>query len=204
MDVSQVTLTLVEHEGRRWLVGADGSAVPLPVSVLKPCEIDHAASVIGAVVEAERKDRTAWNQLRSDKELAERWGASLRRATSETVACLNRLGEANDAWTRRIDGSRQAVCLMVKRGSNLKERIDRERIGTWEQLFSVAFHRSTQRAGQGEWDTYSETLSRNIRGRFRDVDAREPCPPPDRGHEKTEGRQSDARRSELQVLFDWR
>jgi hypothetical protein len=203
MEVKQVRLTLVEHEGRRWLVGEGGAILATLEHNPGLCDEAEAIAAVERAMETKRREVALFAEIKADRDLRVRWAKVLRRAIKVAHAGTMRRSEAGDAWARRIDASAKAIYLMVKRGSNLRERGEREPGRTWEWIFANAFIRSYRWYDHRRWDGYSTNLASNLRKRFRHADPGEARSRPDGGHAQEEDRQGDPRGSGLQVLFDW-
>lgn len=203
MNASNVTLTMVEHGGRRWLCGADGSIVAEVKGEVGPCAPAEAVKSVRAALTAEQRRDAFLGDLESERTRRERWQAAITKAASEAQNAARKLSELDNEWARRIDGCRQSIRLMVKRGSNLRERSPYEpRYRTWERMLADAFRRSVQWHDDA-WGTYSNNLASNLRKRFRNAGARTAGPLRGRGHVEEVDDSSDPRSPGLQVLFDW-
>lgn len=203
MNVSQVTLTVVEHEGRRWIVGADGSIVAEAKVAIGPCDADSALASVGRAIESERRHAEFLGGLEAERSKRRRWHEAMMQAVAIANNGRYRSDDAQNAWSRRVDASATSCYLMVKRGSNLKERTGRDqRPHTWERMLDVAYDRSVVWLDDA-WGTYANNLASNLRKRFRNKPTLEARPSGDGRHDQKEDGAGDPRSPRLQMLLDW-
>lgn len=212
MNAIQATLTVIEHEGSKWLCLPGGVLVSLPdTAVVAEVDSEEAKGAVHAELDqqAERRERVA--RLRDEEILRNRWEGMILRETWKLRGGHNRQKE--NPWDPRLDTSTRAILLMIKRGSNLRCRSNRKkRSGTWEACIAGAFRRSIQWSSGDQWDIYANNTASNLRKRFRWASLRkrvrntypkETSTQPEWGHAKEEGCPRDIGGSGVQVLFDW-
>lgn len=193
MKATQVTLTIVEHEGRRWLFAADGETFSGIGFEPGCCDEDKALALVSQAIADENRQASFFSEILSERDHREAWKVAVAQASCDAQAASIYLGASNDAWTRRIDSSRTTIKNMIVRGSNLKERRrDYPASSSWEQVIANAYQRAALWTDITEWDRFSSDLSSNVRKRFRRLDPGESGTRSDGGYEETEDDQGDA------------
>jgi hypothetical protein len=197
MNVLQVALTVVEHEGRKWLCLPGGNLVDLHKAEVDLVDFVEAKNAVHELLES----RARW---RRENELHNKWRVAINREAKKATGGTNKQSEEKDAWSRRLDGCRKSCERMVERKSNLKIRSGyKERTKTWEACINGAYRRAIQWNDLNPWDFYANNLASNLRQRIRGFDSRKASSQPSRGFTQEKRTQEDSRGSEVQMLFDW-
>ncbi len=201
MKTTQVEMTLVESDGRQWLIGPKGAILAELEGDISPCGEDAAMAVVSALLANELKI----SQMRREKAIAERWEAALRLQAQKVSGLAHSpktKEEDKDRWKKRLSNCAKAITMRVKYGRTPPK--PRRAGRTWRQFFEQCTNMINSGGwhGRDEWSVYAAGVARNIRGRFWNQDTKTISTPPNRRHGEVEDCPKNDRRSGIQMLFD--
>lgn len=176
MIVSYPVVTVVEHEGRRWIVDLQGSVVRGLEFDVGVCPEDVAIQGVSDVLASEERG----DAFRREQKLEFAW-RQLMWGLPNVIHGILRAGviARGEDWDRCINSSACSCRQKVRRGSNIRPRNRSNPPTDWEQSIRRAASIPAQHMYwyRDEWAPYFRDRASNLRKRFRLFSARESSSP---------------------------